>query len=207
MGLEPFLRDVHAVAFGEPIERLSVDSPESDGTSGELHLAEGLRRSEKAVAVDHALRPIGFHPLRPSQPDREPGKYSVQIFRYMTDLPEIPQVASVTESAGNNVVLRRSMRLVAFNQAEINGKGTVTVHLDKTIWGGYLELTASGGHAEIVNVSVKFPDGSNEILGACASDGSASTGTRYFFYLPKGDYMFYADGIDHYFALACIYNK
>ena len=120
---------------------------------------------------------------------------------------EIPQVASVTESTGNNVVLRRSMRLVAFNQAEINGKGTVTVHLDKTIWGGYLELTASGGHAEIVNVSVKFPDGSNEILGACASDGSASTGTRYFFYLPKGDYMFYADGIDHYFALACIYNK
>ena len=120
---------------------------------------------------------------------------------------EIPQVASVTESTGNNVVLRRSMRLVAFNQAEINGKGTVTVHLDKTIWGGYIELTASGGHAEIVNVSVKFPDGSNEILGACASDGSASTGTRYFFYLPKGDYMFYADGIDHYFALACIYNK
>lgn len=120
---------------------------------------------------------------------------------------EVPQAASVAESTDNNVVLRRSMKLVAFNQAEINGKGTVSVHLDKTIWGGYLELTASGGHAEIVNVSVKFPDGSNEILGACASDGSASTGTRYFFYLPKGDYTFYADGIDHYFALACIYNK
>ena len=134
----------------------------------------------------------------------------VSIFSFSvvpTFAAEIPHVASVTESTGNNVVLRRSMRLVAFNQAEINGKGTVTVHLDKTIWGGYLELTASGGHAEIVNVSVKFPDGSNEILGACASDGSASTGTRYFFYLPKGDYMFYADGIDHYFALACIYNK
>ena len=134
----------------------------------------------------------------------------VSIFSFSvvpTFAAEIPHVASVTESTGNNVVLRRSMRLVAFNQAEINGKGTVTVHLDKTIWGGYLELTASGGHAEIVNVSVKFPDGSNEILGACASDGSASTGTRYFFYLPKGDYTFYADGIDHYFALACIYNK
>lgn len=134
----------------------------------------------------------------------------VSIFSFSlspTYAAELSQSSKATESTGNNVVLRRSMRLVAFNQAEINGKGTVTVHLDKTIWGGYLELTASGGHAEIVNVSVKFPDGSNEILGACASDGSASTGTRYFFYLPKGDYMFYADGIDHYFALACIYNK
>ena len=120
---------------------------------------------------------------------------------------EIPQVASVTESTGNNVVLRRSMNLVAYNQAEIYSRGTVTVHLNKTIWGGYVELTASGGEGRIVNVSVRFPDGSNEILGACASDGSASTGTRYFFYLPKGDYTFYADGIDHYFALACIYNK
>ena len=95
---------------------------------------------------------------------------------------EIPQVASVTESTGNNVVLRRSMNLVAYNQAEIYSRGTVTVHLNKTIWGGYVELTASGGEGRIVNVSVRFPDGSNEILGACASDGSASTGTRYFFY-------------------------
>ena len=120
---------------------------------------------------------------------------------------EIPQVASVTESTGNNVVLRRSMNLVAYNQAEIYSKGTVTVHLDKTVWGGYLELTASGGSGEVVNVSVRTPDGSSIYLGACASDGSASTGTRYYIYLPKGDYVFYADGLDHFFALACIYNK
>ena len=120
---------------------------------------------------------------------------------------EIPQVASVTESTGNNVVLRRSMNLVAYNQAEIYSYGTVTVHLDKTVWGGYLELTASGGSGKVVNVSVRTPDGSSISLGACASDGSASTGTRYYIYLPKGDYVFYADGFDHFFALACIYNK
>ena len=134
----------------------------------------------------------------------------VSIFSFSvvpTFAAEIPQPSKTTEIVSSDAILRRSTKLVAFNQAEVNSMGTVIVHLDKTIWGGYLELTASGGHAEIVNVSVKFPDGSNEILGACASDGSASTGTRYFFYLPKGDYMFYADGIDHYFALACIYNK
>jgi len=120
---------------------------------------------------------------------------------------EIPHVASVTESTGNNVVLRRSMNLVAYNQAEIYSYGTVTVHLDKTVWGGYLELTASGGSGKVVNVSVRTPDGSSISLGACASDGSASTGTRYYIYLPKGDYVFYADGFDHFFALACIYNK
>ena len=120
---------------------------------------------------------------------------------------EIPQVASVTESTGNNVVLRRSKKLVAYEQAEINSDGTVTVHLNSSIWGGYLELTASGGQGRIVNVSVKLPDGSTQLLGACASDGSASTGVHYYFHLPKGDYIFYLDGSDHYYALACIYNN
>ena len=120
---------------------------------------------------------------------------------------EIPQVASVTESTGNNVVLRRSKKLVAYDQAEIYSSGTVKVHLNSSIWGGYLELTASGGQGRIVNVSVKLPDGSTQLLGACASDGSASTGVHYYFHLPKGDYIFYLDGSDHYYALACIYNN
>jgi len=134
----------------------------------------------------------------------------VSIFSFSvapTFAAEIPHVASVTESTGNNVVLRRSMKLVAYDQAEIYSSGTVKVHLNSSIWGGYLQLTASGGQGKIVNVSVKFPDGSTQALGACASDGSASTGYEYYYYLPKGDYIFYVDGFDHYYALACIYNK
>ena len=119
---------------------------------------------------------------------------------------EIPQVASVTESTGNNVVLRRSKKLVESGQAYINGSGAITVHLNSTLWGGYLELTASGGRGEVVNVSVKFPDGSIQVLGPCSSDGAASTGTNFYFHLPKGDYTFYMEGIDSYYALACIYN-
>ena len=133
----------------------------------------------------------------------------VSIFSFSvvsTFAAEIPQPSKTTEIVSSDAILRRSTKLVAFNQAEVNSMGTVIVHLDKTIWGGYLKLTASGGEGRIVNVSVRFPDGSNEILGACASDGSAAI-SGYFLYLPKGDYTFYTDGIDHYFALACIYNK
>lgn len=134
----------------------------------------------------------------------------VSIFSFSvvpTYAAEIPQAASVTESTGNNVVLRRSKKLVAYEQAEINSDGTITVHLDSTIWGGYLELTASGGTGRVVNVSVRFPDGSTQLLGACASDGSASTGTHYYLHLPKGDYTFYMDGSDHYYALAYIFDN
>ena len=127
----------------------------------------------------------------------------VSIFSFSlspTYAAELSQSSKATESTGNNVVLRRSMKLVAFNQAEVYSKGTVSVYLDSSIWGGYLALTASGGSGEVVNVSVKFPDGSTQAIGA-------SSISQYYFHLPKGNYTFYADGIDHFYALACIYNK
>ena len=133
----------------------------------------------------------------------------VSIFSFSvvpTYAAENPHATSVTESTGNNVVLRRSTKLVNCEQAHISGSGIVTVHLDSTLWGGYLELTASGGSGEVVNVHVKFPNGTYQNLGACASDGSVSTGLHYYFHLPKGDYTFYMDGFDSYYALACIYN-
>ena len=133
----------------------------------------------------------------------------VSIFSFSlspTYAAELSQSSKATESTGNNVVLRRSTKLVNCNQAHISGSGIVTVHLDSTMWGGYLELTASGGSGEVVNVHVKFPNGTYQNLGACASDGSVSTGLHYYFHLPKGDYTFYMDGIDSYYALACIYN-
>ena len=134
----------------------------------------------------------------------------VSIFSFSvapTYAAELSQSSKATETVSNDAILRRSKKLVAYEQAEINSDGTVTVHLNSSIWGGYLELTASGGQGRIVNVSVKLPDGSTQLLGACASDGSASTGVHYYFHLPKGDYIFYLDGSDHYYALACIYNK
>lgn len=133
----------------------------------------------------------------------------VSIFSFSlspTYAAELSQSSKATESTGNNVVLRRSMKLVAFNQAEVYSKGTVSVYLDSSIWGGYLALTASGGSGEVVNVSVKFPDGSTQAIGACISNGASSI-SQYYFHLPKGNYTFYADGIDHFYALACIYNK
>lgn len=134
----------------------------------------------------------------------------VSIFSFSvvpTFAAEIPQPSIATETVSNNTILKKSAELVAFDQAEIYSDGIVVVHLDKTIWGGHLKLTASGGTGRIVNVSVKFPDGSLQVLGACASDGSASTGIHNYFHLPKGDYTFYLDGSDHYFALACIYDN
>ena len=133
----------------------------------------------------------------------------VSIFSFSvvpTFAAEIPQPSKATETVSSGAVLKRSAKLVAYEQAEIYSSGTITVHLNSAIWGGALELTASGGTGRIVNVSVKLPDGSTQPLAACASDGSASTGFHSYFYLPKGDYIFYLDGSDHYFALACIYN-
>ena len=134
----------------------------------------------------------------------------VSIFSFSvapTYAAELSQSSKATETVSSDAILRRSNRLVGYEQAEINSDGIITVHLDSAIWGGYIELTASGGTGRIVNVSVRFPNGSNQLLGACASDGSASTGLDYYPYLPKGDYTFYMDGSDHYYALACIYDK
>lgn len=133
----------------------------------------------------------------------------VSIFSFSvapTYAAELSQSSKATETVSSGAILRRSKKLVAYDQGHIDGSGTITVHLDSTLWGGYIELTASGGSGRIVNVSVRFPDGGYQVLGACASDGSASTGTHFYFHLPKGDYTFYLDGIDSYYALGCIYN-
>ena len=133
----------------------------------------------------------------------------VSIFSFSlspTYAAELSQSSKATETVSSGAILRRSKKLVESGQAYINGSGAITVHLNSTLWGGYLELTASGGRGEVVNVSVKFPDGSIQVLGPCSSDGAASTGTNFYFHLPKGDYTFYMEGIDSYYALACIYN-
>lgn len=115
--------------------------------------------------------------------------------------------ANKAESVSTGAVLRRSSaKLVAYNQAEIYSSGTLTVHLDRTVLGGYLKLTASGGQGNIVSVSVRTPDGHAYAMGSCGSDGAASA-IKNITYLPKGDYTFYLDGFDHYYALACIYNS
>lgn len=133
----------------------------------------------------------------------------VSIFSFSlspTYAAELTQSTIETENVENDTILRRSKRLVAYDQGHIDGSGIITVHLDSTLWGGYIELTASGGHGDVVNVSVRFPDGSIQVLGACSSDGAASTGTHFYFHLPKGDYTFYMEGTDSYYALGCIYN-
>ena len=120
---------------------------------------------------------------------------------------ELNNSADTVENVSDDAVLRRSSaKLVAYEQAEVYSNGTITVHLDKTIWGGYLKLTASGGQGKLVDVSVITPDGDTYAMGSCPSDGEVSV-TRTFMHLPKGDYTFYLDGFDHYYALACIYNS
>ena len=134
----------------------------------------------------------------------------VSIFSFSlspTYAAELSQSSKATETVSSGAILRRSSKLVDYNQAEIYSQGTITLHLDSAIIGGYIKVEAYGGQGKIVNVSVRFPDGSSQLLGPCASDGSASTGSQYYFYLPKGDYTFYMDGTDHYFAVAYIYNK
>lgn len=133
----------------------------------------------------------------------------VSIFSFSvapTYAAELSQSSKATETVSSDAILRRSSKLVEYEQAEVYSDGSIKVHLSSTIWGGFLELTASGGTGRIVNVSVKFPDGSQHILGACASNGTSAISEN-FMHLPKGDYTFYLDGSDHYFALACIYNS
>ena len=134
----------------------------------------------------------------------------VSIFSFNvapTYAAEPSQPSKATETVSSGAILKGAAKLVEYEQAEIYSDGIITVHLNSSIWGGYLKVTASGGTGNVVNVSVKFPDGSLQVLGACASDGSSSTGATYYVHLPKGDYTFYLDGIDHYIALACIYDK
>ena len=119
---------------------------------------------------------------------------------------ELNHSANKAESVSTGAVLRRSDKLVAYEQAEIYSDGAIKVHLNSTIWGGYLKLSASGGSGSIVNVSVVFPDGSPHVIGVCTSNGNSAISEHYM-HLPKGDYTFYLDGFDHYFALASIYNS
>ena len=55
--LQPALGDLDSLAFGEPCQRLSVDTVQTYGASGELRGPEGLRAAEKAEAEEHPLRP------------------------------------------------------------------------------------------------------------------------------------------------------
>ena len=134
----------------------------------------------------------------------------VSIFSFSvapTYAADLSQSSKATETVSSGAILRRSARVVDYEQAEIYSRGTITIHLDSAILGGYLEVGTYGGQGNVVNVSVRFPDGSSQLIGASFSNGSASTGRHYYIYLPKGDYTFYMDGIDHYFAIAYIYNK
>ena len=75
MRLQPSVGNRSAFALREPIKRLSVDTYEADGTSGQLYRAEGFRRTEEAEAEQHTLRPIGRHPLRTVEPAEAGGEY------------------------------------------------------------------------------------------------------------------------------------
>lgn len=130
----------------------------------------------------------------------------VSIFSFSVAPTYAAELSQSTGSTENVALSSRSPSIINCEQAYIYASGSITVNLNSSIWGGYLKLTASGGSGEVVNVHVKFPDGSYQNLGPCASDGSASTGYHYYLHLPKGNYTFYMDGVDNYYAFAGIYN-
>ena len=132
----------------------------------------------------------------------------VSIFSFSlspTYAAELSQSSKATETVSSGAILRRSSKLVTCNQGYINGSGVVIVHLNSTIWGGHVGVTTSGGTGEIVRISVTLPNGDTRYLGATASNGSTMDSDN-FVLLPKGDYKFYLDGIDDFYAFAYINN-
>ena len=114
--------------------------------------------------------------------------------------------ASVVSTGNEDSIPKTSTKLMACEQMYVSGGyGELKVHLDSSLWGGYLKLTTSGGAGHIVVNSVIFPSGKKYPLNSTVSNGS-STGYEYYLYLPKGDYTFIMDGVDNFYALGCIYN-
>lgn len=114
--------------------------------------------------------------------------------------------ATAETATANDSVIKKSAKLVAYEQGYIQMDGEVSVYLDSTIWGGILECTCSGGGGNMVDISVQFPDGSVKLLDSAPSNGAYSS-SKYFYHLPKGTYTFIFDGIDNFHALCCIYDK